>query len=79
MSSESELLRNITNCRPQQNLLQTVGPSKTSEKGVDPGEIVHHRHGTIRVPLSGESEHILNNRQKKMEDLLPEAGMIEKK
>jgi hypothetical protein len=29
MSLESELLRSRTNCRPQQNPLQTVGLSKT--------------------------------------------------
>ncbi len=34
--------------------------------------------GTKRILASGESEQILNNRQKKMEALLPEAGMIEK-
>jgi hypothetical protein len=42
------------------------------------GEIVHHRHGTKRVPSNGKSEHMSNNRQKKIEVLLPEAGMIEK-
>jgi hypothetical protein len=41
-------------------------------------KIVHHRHGTIRVPSSGKSEQILNKRQKNMEVLLPETGMIEK-
>jgi hypothetical protein len=41
---------------------------------------IHHRHGTVRVPSSGgKSGQILNNRQKKMEVLLQEAGMIEKK
>jgi hypothetical protein len=43
------------------------------------GKIVHHRHGTIRVPSSGKSEQILNKRQKKMEILLPETDMIVKK
>ncbi len=38
---------------------------KPSEKGVDRGEIVHHRHGTVWIASSGKSEQILNNRQKK--------------
>jgi hypothetical protein len=72
LSSESELLRSWTNCQPQQNPLQTVGGGgvlqKPSEKEVDRGKIVHHRHGTIWVMSSGKSGQILNNSQKKKKE-----------
>ncbi len=71
---EVEQIVNHNKIRFKQWVLQ-----KTSEKEVDRGEIVHHRHGTVWVTSSGKSEQILNNRQKKIEVLLPEAGTIEKK